>query len=127
MTEPEWAWSHEVAPVDYLMFRGEADPRLRSSTMGIEILDRVPDWERLRQTFERASRVVLRLRQRIVAPALPVGPAQWVVDPDFDLDYHLRRIRVPEPGTLRQVLDLAQPLLAAPLDTARPLWEATCS
>jgi diacylglycerol O-acyltransferase len=125
MTEPEWAWSHEVAPVDYLMFRGEADPRMRASTMGIEILDRVPDWERLQQTFERASRVVLRLRQRIVAPALPVGPAQWVVDPDFDLDYHLRRIRVPEPGTLRQVLDLAQPLLAAPLDTARPLWEAT--
>jgi diacylglycerol O-acyltransferase len=114
-----------MSPVDYLMFRGELDPRMRSSTMGVETLDCVPDWPRLRAAFDRASRVVLRLRQRVVAPALPVGPPQWVVDPDFDLDYHLRRIRVPEPGTLRQVLDLAQTFLAAPLDTSRPLWEAT--
>jgi diacylglycerol O-acyltransferase len=125
MVEPELEWGREMSAVDYLMFRGELDPRMRSSTMGIEILDCVPGWERLRDSFDRASRVVLRLRQRVVAPPLPVGPPQWVVDPDFDLGFHLRRIRVPEPGTLRQVLDLAQPLLAAPLDTARPLWEAT--
>jgi diacylglycerol O-acyltransferase len=125
MVEPELAWSREMSPVDYLMFRGELDPRMRSSTMGVETLDSVPDWERLRETFDRASRVVLRLRQRVVVPALPVGSPEWVIDPDFDLDYHLRRVRVPEPGTLRQVLDLAQTFLAAPLDTARPLWEAT--
>jgi diacylglycerol O-acyltransferase len=114
-----------MSPVDYLMFRGELDPRMRSSTMGVETLDIVPDWQRLRETFDRASRVVLRLRQRVVAPALPVGSPEWVIDPDFDLDYHLRRVRVPEPGNLRQLLDMAQIFLAAPLDTARPLWEAT--
>ncbi|HSS11838.1 MAG TPA: wax ester/triacylglycerol synthase family O-acyltransferase [Acidimicrobiales bacterium] len=125
MAVPELVWGREMSPVDYLMFRGEVDPRMRSSMMSVEILDRVPDWQRLRDAFDRASRVVLRLRQRVVAPTMPIGTAQWVVDPDFDLDYHLRRIRSPEPGTLRQVLDVAQPMLSAPLDMARPLWEVT--
>jgi WS/DGAT/MGAT family acyltransferase len=118
-------WSREVDPVDYLLYRGESDPRSRSSMMSVEILDQVPDWQRLRQDLERASRVVVRLRQKIVAPIMPITRPQWIVDPDFDVDYHLRRVRVPEPGTLRQVLDLAYSLYAGPLDLSRPLWEAT--
>lgn len=125
MTDDMPAWSRDVAPVDYLMYRGEIDPRSRSSMMSVEILDRVPDWDRLRDDLDRASRLVLRLRQRVVEPVLPVAPAQWVVDPDFDLGYHVRRIRSAEPGTVRQLLDLAQTELASPLDMSRPLWEAT--
>jgi diacylglycerol O-acyltransferase len=124
MSVPELAWGHEMSPVDYLMFRAEVDPRLRSSMMSVETLDVVPGWKRLTDVFDQASRRLPRLRQRVVAPTIPVGTPRWVVDPDFDLSYHLRRIRAPEPGTLRQVLDLAQPLLSAPLDMARPLWEA---
>jgi WS/DGAT/MGAT family acyltransferase len=92
--------------------------------LSVTLLDRAPDFDRLRAAVDRASRIVLRLRQRVVVPTT-FGSPQWIVDPDFDLDYHLRRVRVPEPGTLRQLLDLAQPILAAPLDMARPLWEAT--
>jgi diacylglycerol O-acyltransferase len=125
MNDSQLAWGDEVSAMDYLMVRGETDPRFRSSIMSVEILDRVPDWYRLRRTFDRASRVVVRLRQRVIAPAVPIGNPRWVVDPDFDLDYHLRRIACPQPGALRQLQDLAQPMLAAPLDTARPLWEAT--
>jgi WS/DGAT/MGAT family acyltransferase len=33
-------------------------------------------------------------------------------------------MRVPGPGTIRQLLDLAQGILARPLDKARPPWEA---
>jgi len=33
-------------------------------------------------------------------------------------------VRLPEPGTMRQLLDLAQGILARPLDKARPPWEA---
>ncbi len=58
-------------------------------------------------------------------PTLPTGPARWVVDPDFNLDFHVRRVRVPEPGTLREVLDLAEVMLQSPLDISRPLWTAT--
>jgi WS/DGAT/MGAT family acyltransferase len=59
-----------------------------------------------------------------VIPPLPATPPRWVVDPDFDLDYHLRRVALPAPGTLRQLLDLAELTLQSPLDTSRALWEA---
>ena len=64
------------------------------------------------------------MRQKVVVPALPTTPPRWVVDPDFDLDYHLRRVALPAPGTLRQLLDLAEVTLQSPLDTSRALWEA---
>src|SRR5947208_2889205 len=74
--------------------------------------------------MDRASRVVIRMRQKVVIPPLPATPPRWVVDPDFDLDYHLRRVALPAPGTLRQLLDLAELTLQSPLDTSRALWEA---
>ena len=74
--------------------------------------------------MDRASRVVIRMRQKVVIPPLPTTPPRWVVDPDFDLDYHLRRVALPAPGTLRQLLDLAEVTLQSPLDTSRALWEA---
>src|SRR5207237_6950046 len=50
---------------------------------------------------------------------------RWVADPDFDLHYHLRWVRSPDPGSLRTLLDLAQPLAMQGFDRARPLWEFT--
>jgi diacylglycerol O-acyltransferase / wax synthase len=113
----------DLSPLDYLLHRGEARPETRSAFLGVEILDRPADWGRLREAMDRASRVVIRMRQKVVVPSVPVAPAQWVVDPDFDLDYHLRRVALPAPGTLRQLLDLAEVTLASPLDLARALWE----
>src|SRR5262245_33917628 len=92
--------------VDFLLYRADLDPRRRSSMMTVELLDVVPDWQLVRDDYERASRRVRRLRQRVVAPGLPVGLPEWVLDPDFNLDFHLRRVRLPGPGTRRQLLDL---------------------
>ena len=114
----------ELSPLDYLLHRGEAHPATRSAFLDLEILDRPADWGRLREAMDRASRVVIRMRQKVVVPPVPTTPPRWVVDPDFDLDYHLRRVALPAPGTLRQLLDLAEVTLQSPLDTSRALWEA---
>jgi len=116
--------SDELSPLDYLLHRGEAYPATRSAFLGVEILDRPADWNRLREALDRASRVVIRMRQKVVIPPVPVTAPRWVVDPDFDLDYHVRWVGLPAPGTLRQLLDLAEVTLQSPLDTSRPLWEA---
>jgi diacylglycerol O-acyltransferase len=114
----------ELSPLDYLLHRGESHPATRSAFLNLEILDGPADWGRLREALDRASRVVIRMRQKVVVPPLPTTPPRWVVDPDFDLDYHLRRVALPGPGTLRQLLDLAEVTLQSPLDTSRALWEA---
>ncbi|MCX2931466.1 wax ester/triacylglycerol synthase family O-acyltransferase [Mycobacterium sp. CVI_P3] len=124
-TVDENGMSSELGALDMLLHRGEANPRTRSGIMALEILDTTPDWNRFRTGFENASRKVLRLRQRVVVPTLPTAAPRWVVDPDFNLDFHVRRVRVPEPGTLREVLDLAEVSLQSPLDISRPLWTAT--
>jgi diacylglycerol O-acyltransferase len=121
---PPVAQPDELSPLDYLLHRGESHPSTRSAFLNLEILDRPADWGRLREAMDRASRVVIRMRQRVVVPPLPATPPRWVVDPDFDLDYHLRRVALPAPGTLRQLLDLAELTLQSPLDTSRALWEA---
>ena len=117
--------SDELGPVDYLMHRGEANPRTRSGIMALELLDTTPNWEQFRTRLENASRRVLRLRQKVVVPTLPTAAPRWVVDPDFNLDFHVRRVRVSEPGTLREVFDLAEVILQSPMDISRPLWSAT--
>lgn len=114
-----------MSAVDYLLHRGERAPRTRSDVVSIEILDRAPDWDRFVQTFDRASRAVARMRQKVVVPALPTTVPRWVVDPDFDLAHHVLRLRLPEPGSWRQLLDLAEHEASSVLDLGRPLWTAT--
>jgi WS/DGAT/MGAT family acyltransferase len=48
----------------------------------------------------------------------------WSFDNDIELDYHLRRSALPEPGRVRDLLELASRLHGSLLDRHRPLWEA---
>lgn len=48
----------------------------------------------------------------------------WSFDNDVELDYHLRRSALPEPGRVRDLLELASRLHGSLLDRHRPLWEA---
>lgn len=125
MTESQPAARHVMEPFDALMYRSEGDPRARSDMMAVFILDSAPDFDRFVDTFDRASRLIPALRQRVVEPPLPVLLPTWAADPDFDLRYHVRRTSLPQPGTMRTLLDFLEPLVMSPLDRARPLWEFT--
>jgi WS/DGAT/MGAT family acyltransferase len=48
----------------------------------------------------------------------------WSFDKHVELDYHLRRSALPEPGRVRDLLELASQLHGYLLDRHRPLWEA---
>ena len=108
-----------------IMWAVESDPFLRSDFTNVTVLDRPPDPVRLRVGVDRAIAAYAPLRQRVVRPPLGLAPPQWADDPDFDVEYHLRRVAVLPPGGRRQLLDLAASLAAAPIDRARPLWELT--
>lgn len=47
----------------------------------------------------------------------------WIHDDDIDLDYHVRYMVLPKPGTLKQLEALAARLHSMLLDRSRPLWE----
>jgi diacylglycerol O-acyltransferase len=102
----------------------ESDPRLRSTVVTVIMLDRSPDWEEVRNRFRLISQKVPMMRQRVV-PSPPPAPPRWEYAPDFDLDFHLRRVTAPAPGTFDKVLDLARVAAMEDFDRARPLWENT--
>jgi len=113
-----------LTDAEALMWSLDDDPTMRSSFVGITFLDRPPDAERLRRRMSEAVATTESLRQRVVPS--PFGlPPRWAPDPGFDLDYHLRRVALPAPGTRRQLLDLGALLSTDPLDRARPLWQFT--
>ena len=115
----------QMSDADALMWTVEKDPTLRSTVVTVLTFDRSPDWDALVERVDRGSRLIPRLRQRVVTPMLRVGPPCWSGDPDFDLSYHLRRVRAPEPGSFECVLDIARNAAMAGFDRARPLWEYT--
>lgn len=47
----------------------------------------------------------------------------WVDDDDVDLDYHIRQVSLPRPGTQRQLEAYVGRLHSSLLDRSRPLWE----
>lgn len=103
----------------------ESDPNLRSTVVAIAVLDRAPDWAYLRRRVDRLTRLVPRLRQRVQEPPLRIGPPRWVMDDAFDLGYHMRRVRLPEPADWAAVLQAARVAAMADFDRDRPLWEFT--
>jgi diacylglycerol O-acyltransferase len=121
---PAWGSQREMNPLETLMWRAESNPRMRSTVCGLELLDRAPDWERLVAAHEWASRLVPRFRQRVVEPPLGLGAPSWAVDGDFDLGYHVRRMKVPAPGAWSELLEAAQQIGMTPFDRARSPWEA---
>ncbi|WP_308280108.1 WS/DGAT/MGAT family O-acyltransferase [Pseudonocardia oceani] len=66
---------------------------------------------------------VPRYRQKIREVPARLGLPVWVDDPDFDLEYHVRRSALPAPGTDAQLRELVGRLQGRPLDRDRPLWE----
>ncbi len=47
----------------------------------------------------------------------------WVEDEDIDMDYHVRHVTLPAPGTNRQLQQYVARLHSSLLDRSRPLWE----
>jgi WS/DGAT/MGAT family acyltransferase len=114
-----------MSDAEALMWNLEKDPSLRSTFLNVTFLDTAPSFEGFRTRIARAVQEIPRLRQKVVPSTARMAPPAWVDDPAFDLDFHVRRIGLPSPGTDRQLLDFAAAEFQDPFDRARPLWRYT--
>jgi len=64
-------------------------------------------------------------RQRLVEVPYNLSHPWWINDPDFDLDTHLPRHRLPQPGGMDELMELASHIFSQALDRSRPLWETS--
>src|ERR671922_2591814 len=63
------------------------------------------------------------LRWRLAEVPFGLDYPYWIDDPDFDLDFHVRELALPAPGSDKQLAEQVARIVARPLDRSRPLWE----
>jgi diacylglycerol O-acyltransferase len=74
--------------------------------------------------FEQRLQRLPLFRTRLIEVPGGLDRPYWVKDANFDVEFHLRHIALPEPGDWRQLCIQIARLHARPLDMSRPLWEA---
>jgi WS/DGAT/MGAT family acyltransferase len=97
-------------------------PINRMMITGVMTFDRPLDAARLKRVTEERFLCHRRFRQRVRHPRLPLGLPEWEDDPHFDLDTHLPRIALPQPGDICALQELVSDLMSLPVDYTRPLW-----
>ncbi|MBV8928383.1 MAG: wax ester/triacylglycerol synthase family O-acyltransferase, partial [Mycobacteriaceae bacterium] len=103
-------------------------PNVHAHTLKVGVID-VSDFdgeltfEVFRRTIRRRLHLMDPLRYCLVEIPFKLHHPMWMEKCDIDLDYHLRRVRVPSPGGRRELDQLIGEIASTPLDRSRPMWE----
>jgi diacylglycerol O-acyltransferase / wax synthase len=113
--------------MDAMLLYSEA-PNLHTHTLKVAIVNAAEfdgefTFEVFRRTIERRLHLLDPLRYRLIDIPWRLHHPMWLEDCDVDLDYHLKRVTVPNPGGRRELDRLIGEIASTPLDRSRPLWE----
>lgn len=103
-------------------------PNLHTHTLKVAIINAAEfdgefTFDHFRQTIARRLHLLDPLRYRLVDIPGKLHHPMWLEDCPVDLDYHLRRVSVPNPGGRRELDEVIGRIASTPLDRSRPLWE----
>jgi diacylglycerol O-acyltransferase len=82
-----------------------------------------PDYAEFVSSLRGRLPLIPRYRQKLRRVPLDLAAPAWVDDPDFDLDWHVRRTALPPPGGRREIERLFSRVMTRRMDRGRPLWE----
>jgi WS/DGAT/MGAT family acyltransferase len=80
-------------------------------------------FEQVKALVEERLPLLPPFRRRLVEIPFALHHPLWIEDPDFDLDFHVRRAALPRPGGTRELAEFSAAVMSRPLDRRRPLWE----
>ena len=80
-------------------------------------------FEKVKEMVNDRLHLLPPFRRRLVEVPFELHHPLWIEDPDFDLDFHLRRAALPAPGGEAELAEFAAEVMGRPLDRSRPLWE----
>jgi len=81
------------------------------------------EFAKLKEVIEDRLLSYDRFRQRVVSPGVPFAGPRWVEDRYFDLNAHLLRVALPDPGGQEELQEMVGNLMSTPLDPSKPLWQ----
>ncbi|OBJ64642.1 WS/DGAT/MGAT family O-acyltransferase [Mycobacterium asiaticum] len=77
----------------------------------------------VRELISRRLHLLPTFRWRLAQVPLSLDYPYWVDDGTFDIEYHVRELALPAPGSDRQLAEQVARIIGRQLDRARPLWE----
>ncbi|WP_205697961.1 wax ester/triacylglycerol synthase family O-acyltransferase [Conexibacter sp. SYSU D00693] len=104
-------------------------PRQTGHVGGLAIVDQTTapegrfDAETVKALLRERLPLLPPFRWRLAEVPLGLDYPYWVDDTDFDLDFHVRELALPAPGSDAQLAEQVARIASRPLDRARPLWE----
>ncbi|MEU7909225.1 wax ester/triacylglycerol synthase family O-acyltransferase [Actinoplanes sp. NPDC049118] len=102
----------------------DEDPHASLAIASIAVLDGpAPSQAEFAEAIRARLPLVPRYRQKVRRVPFNLGRPVWADDPDFDLDFHLRRTALVAPGDDAALQRLVGRIMAQRLDRERPLWE----
>lgn len=81
------------------------------------------DFDAVLDYVQARIHLVPTFRERLAHSPLGVDRPSWINDAHFDLEYHVRELALPAPGTWKQLTTQVARIGARPLDMTRPPWE----
>ena len=110
------------------MFLSMETPTNHMHVTGVFVLDpsEAPQGFSFDQVRDMVGRRLNRappFRRRLVEVPFKLANPMWIEDPNFDLDYHVRRACLPSPGGQGELEAFVGQMIGLPLDRKRPLWE----
>jgi len=80
-------------------------------------------YEKVKEHVARRMHLAPVFTRKLALMPFDLANPVWIHDDDIDLDYHVRYMVLPKPGSLEQLEALAARLHSMLLDRSRPLWE----
>ncbi len=77
----------------------------------------------MRTGIDERVRDVAHFTRKLKKVPLRLDHPVWVQDTHFDIEHHVHRLALPQPGGYDELTDLLGHLAGMPLDRSRPLWE----
>ncbi|MBF6093639.1 WS/DGAT/MGAT family O-acyltransferase [Nocardia cyriacigeorgica] len=80
-------------------------------------------FDELKTELGRRLPLIPHMRRKVHEVPFNLDHPVWVDDPNFDLDYHVRRVGLPRPAGRAELAELIGDIASRPMDRDRPLWE----
>ena len=105
----------------HIAFAGVFDP---STIPDVDPTDTTAVFELVRKMYEDRLHLFPPFRWRMVPVPMNLHHPVFIEDPDFDLDYHIRRAALPAPGGKAELETFVADVISRKLDFEHPPWEA---
>ena len=66
--------------------------------------------------------LIPKFRKKLLNVPMNLDYPYWVDDPNFDIDLHINRLKLPDPANWKTLREMTSSIFSSPLDLRRPLW-----